>query len=225
VRVLIVEDGQKLGVLLRTGLRRNGLVVDLADKGEDALWMAGTSRYDVVVLDVMLPGIDGFETCRRLRADGVSAAILMLTARSAVGDRVAGLENGADDYLVKPFSFVELVARVRALGRRPPLMRPPVLQVGDLRLDSAARRVWRGERELALSAKEFLLLEAFMQRPGEVLSRAELLESAWDHAYENRSNIVDSYVRRLRAKIDTPFGTAALDTVRGHGYRLLGKAP
>jgi two-component system OmpR family response regulator len=225
VRVLIVEDGQKLGVLLRTGLRRNGLVVDLADKGEDALWMAGTSRYDVVVLDVMLPGIDGFETCRRLRADGVSAAILMLTARSAVGDRVAGLENGADDYLVKPFSFVELVARVRALGRRPPLMRPPVLEVGDLRLDSAARRVWRGERELALSAKEFLLLEAFMQRPGEVLSRAELLESAWDHAYENRSNIVDSYVRRLRAKIDTPFGTAALDTVRGHGYRLLGKAP
>jgi two-component system OmpR family response regulator len=206
-------------------LRRNGLVVDLADKGEDALWMAGTSRYDVVVLDVMLPGIDGFETCRRLRADGVSAAILMLTARSAVGDRVAGLENGADDYLVKPFSFVELVARVRALGRRSPLMRPPVLQVGDLRLDSAARRVWRGERELALSAKEFLLLEAFMQRPGEVLSRAELLESAWDHAYENRSNIVDSYVRRLRAKIDTPFGTAALDTVRGHGYRLLGKAP
>jgi two-component system OmpR family response regulator len=225
MRTLIVEDQEKLSALLRTGLRRRGIVVDLTTAGEDALWMAASTRYDVIVLDVMLPGIDGFETCRRLRADGVATPILMLTARDAVEDRVAGLESGADDYLIKPFSFVELVARVRALSRRPVHVRPPVLEVGDLRLDPAGRRVWRRSVELPLSAKEFLLLEAFMMRPGEVLSRDELLEAAWDHAYENRSNIIDAYVRRLRAKVDAPFGSSLLDTVRGSGYRLLAEHP
>jgi two-component system OmpR family response regulator len=144
----------------------------------------------------------------------------MLTARDGIGDRVTGLNEGADDYLIKPFSFAELLARVRALARRPHVQRPAVLRVGDLRLDSAGLRAWRGQTELSLSAKELLLLEAFMTRPGEVLSRLELLESAWDHAYENRSNIVDAYVKRLRAKIDRPFGRRTLETVRGSGYRL-----
>src|SRR5205807_8780188 len=156
---------------------------------------------------VMLPGIDGFETCRRVRADRVSAPILMLTARDGIGDRVTGLNEGADDYLVKPFSFAELLARVRALARRPQTQRPAVLQVGELRLDQPGLRAWRGETELSLSAKELLLLEAFMTRPGEVLSRLVLLESAWDQAYENRSNVVDAYIRRLRQKIDRPFGS------------------
>jgi two-component system OmpR family response regulator len=220
MRVLIVEDQVKMVGLLRTGLQKRGLVVDVACRGEDALWMAGSTRFDVIILDVMLPGIDGFETCRRMRADGVSSPILMLTARDGIGDRVAGLDEGADDYLTKPFSFAELVARVRALARRPPVQRPAMLQVDDLRLDPAGRRVWRGETELALSAKELLLLEAFMTRPEEVLSRLDLLECAWDQAYDNRSNVVDAYVRRLREKVDRPFGRRSLETVRGSGYRL-----
>jgi two-component system OmpR family response regulator len=220
MRVLIVEDHAKMAGLLRSGFAKHGLVADVASRGEDALWMAGTTRFDVLILDVMLPGIDGFETCRRLRADGVSSPILMLTARDGIGDRVAGLNEGADDYLTKPFSFDELLARVRALARRPPVQRPTVLQVGDLRLDPACRRVWRGQTELSLSAKELLLLEAFMTRPGEVLSRRDLLESAWDQAYENRSNVIDAYIKRLREKIDRPFGRRTLETVRGSGYRL-----
>jgi two-component system OmpR family response regulator len=220
MRVLIVEDNAKMARLLRGGLQKHGLVADVTSRGEDALWMAGTTPFDVLILDVMLPGIDGFETCRRLRADGVSSPILMLTARDGIGDRVAGLNEGADDYLTKPFSFDELLARVRALARRPPVQRPTVLQVGDLRLDPACRRVWRGQTELSLSAKELLLLEAFMTRPGEVLSRRDLLESAWDQAYENRSNVIDAYIKRLREKIDRPFGRRTLETVRGSGYRL-----
>jgi two-component system OmpR family response regulator len=220
MRVLIVEDNAKMAGLLRSGFEKHGVVADVTFRGEDALWMAGTTRFDVVILDVMLPGIDGFETCRRLRGDGVSSPILMLTARAGIGDRVAGLTEGADDYLVKPFSFAELLARVRALARRPPEQRPKLLQVGDLRLDPAGRRVWRGQAELSLSAKELLLLEAFMTRPGEVLSRLDLLESAWDSAYENRSNVVDAYIKRLREKIDRPFGRRTLETVRGSGYRL-----
>ena len=206
--------------LLRRGLEQHGLLVDVAPSGEDALWMAATSPFDVLVLDIMLPGIDGFETCRKLRADGVSSPILMLTARDGVGDRVAGLDEGADDYLIKPFSFAELLARLRALARRPAARLPAVLEVGDLRLDPAGRRVWRGETELSLTAKELLLLEAFMTRPGQVLSRVELLESAWDVAFESRSNVVDAYIRRLRTKIDRPFGSDTLETVRGTGYRL-----
>lgn len=220
MRVLIVEDQAKLADLLRSKFQKHGLVVDVTDRGEDALWMAGSTRFDVLILDLMLPGIDGFETCRRLRADGVRCPILLLTARDGIGDRVTGLNEGADDYLIKPFSFEELLARVRALARRPPTQRPTVLQVGDLRLDCLGMRVWRGRSELSLSAKELLLLEALMTRPGEVLSRIELLESAWDQAYENRSNVIDSYIRRLREKIDRPFGRRTIETVRGGGYRL-----
>ena len=221
MRVLIVEDQLKLANVLRSGMRKHGVVADLVRRGEDAVWMASSTRYDVVMLDVMLPGIDGFETCRRLRAQGIWTPVLMLTARGAVRDRVAGLDGGADDYVVKPFSFAELLARVRALARREPAARPSVLEVGDLRLEVAEQRAWRGETELDLSAKEFILLAAFMRRPGEVLSRLELLESGWDHAYDNRSNIVDAYIRRLRAKIDRPFGVGSLETVRGSGYRLV----
>jgi two-component system OmpR family response regulator len=220
VRVLVVEDGAKLAGLLSRGLRSEGAGADVAAKGEDALWMAGSTAYDVIILDVMLPGIDGFETCRRLREDGVWAPVLMLTARDAIKDRVAGLDGGADDYLTKPFSFVELLARLRALVRRGPIERPPVLAVGPLRLDPASRRAWRGESEIALSTKEFALLEAFMRRPGDVVSRLQLLEAAWDDRYENRSNVVDVYVRYLRRKIDKPFRTESIETVRGAGYRM-----
>ena len=206
--------------LIRRGLVTEGLAADVAPAGEDALWMAEAHDYDAIVLDVMLPGIDGFEVCRRLRGAGVWSPVLMLTARDAVEDRVAGLDSGADDYLVKPFAFAELLARLRALGRRGEHQRPAVLAVGDLRLDPATREVTRGSTPVALSAKEFALLETFMRRPGEVLSRLHLLEHAWDFAYENRSNVVDVHVRRLRGKIDKPFGRESVETVRGAGYRL-----
>ena len=182
--------------------------------------MAPASEYDAIVLDVMLPGISGFETCRRLRTNGVWAPVLMLTARDSVEDRVAGLDMGADDYVVKPFAFAELLARLRALVRRGDPERPSVLEVGELRLDPATRRVWRGDTEIKLSSKEFAVLETFMRRPDEVLSRLHLLEHAWDFAYDNKSNIVDVYIRHLRHKIDRPFGRASLETVRGAGYRL-----
>ncbi|HEX8158487.1 MAG TPA: response regulator transcription factor [Solirubrobacteraceae bacterium] len=220
MRVLIVEDEVKMASLIRRGLREEGLAADVAIKGEDALWMAGSTEYDVIVLDVMLPGIDGFETCRRLRGDGVWTPVLMLTARDGVEDRVAGLDGGADDYLTKPFSFAELLARLRALARRGSVERPSVLAVGDLRLDPATRQVWRGEAEISLSSKEFAILETFMRRPGEVLSRYQLLEHAWDYEYENRSNVVDVYVRYLREKVDRPFDVTSIETVRGAGYRL-----
>ena len=220
MRVLVVEDEVKMAGLIFRGLREEGLAADVATKGEDALWMAAATDYDAIVLDVMLPGLDGFETCRRLRGDGIWAPVLMLTARDSVEDRVAGLDGGADDYLTKPFSFAELLARLRALVRRGPLERPAVLAVGDLRLDPATRQVWRGEAEIELSQKEFALLETFMRRPGEVLSRFQLLEHAWDYEYENRSNVIDVYVRYLREKVDRPFGARSLETVRGAGYRL-----
>jgi two-component system OmpR family response regulator len=220
MRVLVVEDDPKMGALLRRGLLEEGHAADVARAGDDALWMAQAVEYDAIVLDVMLPGLDGFEICRRLRSDGVWSPVLMLTARDAVEDRVAGLDAGADDYLPKPFSFSELLARLRALARRGATERPTVVDVGDLRLDPAARRVWRDGSEIQLSAKEFALLEAFMQRPDQVLSRDRLLEHAWDFAYEPRSNVVDVYVRYLREKIDRPFGRSSLETVRGMGYRL-----
>jgi two-component system OmpR family response regulator len=220
VRALIVEDEVKMAGLIRRGLRADGMAVDVAAEGEEALWMAGSTEYDVIVLDVMLPGIDGFETCRRLRLDGVWAPVLMLTARDAVEDRVQGLDLGADDYLTKPFSFAELSARLRALARRGPVEQPTVLEVGDLRLDPASRRVWRGDQDISLSAKEYALLAAFMRRPGHVLDRYQLLEQAWDYEYENRSNVIDVYVRYLRQKVDRPFGLRSLETVRGSGYRL-----
>jgi len=220
MRVLVVEDESKMATLLQRGLERDGDVVDITSRGEDALWMAEAREYDVIVLDVMLPGIDGLRTCRRLREAGVRTAVLMLTARGAVGDRVAGLDGGADDYVVKPFSLAELSARLRALARRGPIERTPVLGVGALRLDPATRRVWRGDTEIHLGPKEFALLELFMSRPGDSLSRLRLLEHAWDDRYENRSNVVDVYVARLRAKIDRPFGVSSIETVRGAGYRL-----
>jgi two-component system OmpR family response regulator len=220
VRLLIVEDETKLAALLLRGLRESGHAVDLAATGEEALWRAGSAAYDVVVLDVGLPGIDGFETCRRLRADGVEAAVLMLTARDGVDDRIAGLDGGADDYLVKPFDFGELEARLRALARRRTAGRSPVLAAGPLRLDPAARRAWHGNAELELSPKEFALLELLLRHPGEALDRRALLEAAWDDAYDARSNVVDVYVGYLRQKVDRPFGTALLQTVRGVGYRL-----
>jgi len=220
MRVLIVEDDVKMAALLRRGLLEEGLAADVARAGDDALWMAGATEYDAIVLDVMLPGIDGFELCRRLREAGRWSPVLMLTARDAVEDRVAGLDAGADDYLVKPFSFAELLARLRSLARRPPLERPAVVEVGDIRLDPATRKVWRAGTEIHLSAKEFALLETFMRRPGEVLSRYQLLEHCWDYSYENRSNVVDVYVRYLREKVDRPFARASIETVRGAGYRL-----
>jgi two-component system OmpR family response regulator len=216
----VVEDEVKMAALIRRGLKEEGMAVDVADRGEDALWMAGSTEYDAIVLDVMLPGIDGFETCRKLRDDGVWSPVLILTARDAIEDRVSGLDGGADDYLTKPFSFAELLARLRALSRRAPGERPTVLEVGDLRLSPATRQVWRGETEISLSTKEFSLLEVFMRRPGEVLSRFQLLEHAWDYEYENRSNVVDVYVRYLRQKIDRPFDRDTIETVRGAGYRM-----
>ncbi len=225
MRVLVVEDEPKLAELLKRGLGEEGHVVDLATTGDDAAWMARAVAYDAIVLDVMLPGRDGFAVCAELREAGVWSPVLMLTARDSVEDRVAGLDSGADDYLTKPFSFHELLARLRALTRRTPMVRPSVLEVGDLTLDPAARRAWRGDAEVTLSPKEFALLEAFMRRPGEVLTRAYLLERAWDLAYESRSNVIDVYVRYLREKIDRPFGTASLETVRGAGYRLRSSEP
>jgi two-component system, OmpR family, response regulator len=224
MRVLVVEDDVKMASLLRRGLLEEGLAADVARTGDDALWMAEATEYDAIVLDVMLPGADGFDVCRRLRESGRWSPVLMLTARDAVEDRVAGLDAGADDYLTKPFSFAELLARLRALARRAPLERPAVLEAGDLRLDPATRRAWRGEVEIGLSTKEFALLETFMRRPGEVLSRYQLLEHCWDYGYENRSNVVDVYVRYLREKIDRPFGRKSLETVRGAGYRFRGEA-
>jgi two-component system OmpR family response regulator len=223
MRVLVVEDELKMAGLIRRGLVEEGHAADVASSGEDAVWMAQAHPYDAIVLDVMLPRKSGFETCRQLRNEGVWAPVLMLTARDAVEDRVAGLDSGADDYLSKPFSFAELLARLRALGRRGGVERPASLQVGDLRLDPAERRAWRGRQEIALSPKEFALLETFMRRPGQVLSRLQLLEHAWDFAYENRSNIVDVYVRYLREKVDRPFGLQSIETVRGAGYRLRAK--
>jgi two-component system OmpR family response regulator len=220
VRVLVVEDEKKLGELLGRGLREEGYAADVADRGEAALWMAQAVDYDAIVLDVMLPGVDGLDVCRRLRRDGVWTPVLMLTARDAIEDRVSGLDTGADDYLTKPFSFDELLARLRALVRRAPAERPAVLEVGDLRLDPASHRAWRGEHELDLSAKEFALLEVFMRRAGVALTRTQLLDGAWDLAFESRSNVVDVYVRYLRQKIDRPFGTDSIETVRGVGYRL-----
>ncbi len=218
--LLVVEDEVKMAALIRRGLSEQGLTVDVAGSGEDALGMARASTYDAIVLDVILPGIDGFETCHQLRTEGIWSPVLMLTARGALEDRVAGLDGGADDYLTKPFSFAELLARLRALIRRGQSERPAVLEVGDLRLDPATREVFRGEAEIELSAKEFVLLEVFMRSPGLVLSRMQLLDQAWEYDFEHRSNVIEVYVRYLRRKIDQPFGITSIETVRGAGYRL-----
>jgi two-component system OmpR family response regulator len=220
MRVLIVEDHVRLADQLRRALRGAGMVADVTPRGEDALRLAPVTGYDAIVLDVVLPGIDGLETCRRLRAERVHTPVLMLTARDALSDRVAGLNGGADDYLTKPFDLEELVARLRALARRGAVAHEPVLTVGSLRLEPATRRVWRGAREIELPVKCFTLLESFMRRPGVVLTRLQLLEEAWDRAYEHRSNVVDVHIRRLRGRIDEPFATDSIETIRGLGYRL-----
>jgi two-component system OmpR family response regulator len=220
MRALVVEDEVKMASLIRRGLVEEGYAADVARTGDEAVWMAQATPYDAIVLDLMLPGRDGLDVCRELRRSGVWSPILMLTARDGVGDRVAGLDSGADDYLTKPFSFAELLARLRALTRRGAGERPVVLEVGSLRLDPATRRAWRGDVPIELSPKEFALLETFMRRAGEVLTRLDLLEHAWDFAYENRSNVVDVYVGYLRAKIDRPFDVDSIETVRGVGYRL-----
>ncbi|HLL87049.1 MAG TPA: response regulator transcription factor [Thermoleophilaceae bacterium] len=220
MRVLIVEDDARMAEAIRRGLTSEGVVCDVAPRASEALWKARAVDFDAVVLDVMLPDLDGFETCRRLRDDGVWVPIIMLTARTGVEDRVRGLDKGADDYLTKPFALAELLARLRALTRRKPLERPTVIEVGDLRLDPATREVRRGEHPIELSARELELLEVFMRRPGRVLSQSQLLDTAWDLGYEHRSNVVEVYVRYLREKIDRPFGVTSLETVRGIGYRL-----
>jgi two-component system OmpR family response regulator len=220
MRVLVVEDEIRMSRVLKRGLEEEGHAVDLAGDGPEGLWLATENDYAAIVLDVMLPGFDGFELCRKLRAAGVWAPVLMLTARDAVDDRVRGLDAGADDYLVKPFSLLELAARLRALARRDDRARPAVLREGDLKLDPASKRAWRGSTELQLSPKEFALLELFLRHPGVVLSRSQILDAAWDFAYDGTSNVVDQYVTYLRRKIDVPFGRRDLETVRGMGYRL-----
>jgi two-component system OmpR family response regulator len=220
VRVLVVEDDVRFASAVRRAMRGAGVIADVVTTGDESLWVVRAAAYDVMVLDVMLPGMDGFETCRKLRQDEVWLPILMLTARDSVTDRVKGLDAGADDYLTKPFSLAELLARLRALARREPGARPAAIEVGDLCLDPLTRTVWRGTQEIALSAREFALLETFMRRPGQVLTRLQLLDAAWDFDYEHRSNVVEVYLRYLREKIDRPFGRRSLETVRGVGYRL-----
>lgn len=220
MRILVVEDEPKMTVLLARALTEEGHTVDTVADGRHAVAAVDGGDYDAVVLDVMLPGIDGFEVCARLRRQRVWTPVLMLTARGAVTDRIAGLDGGADDYLTKPFNLDELFARLRALSRRGPIPRPPTLEAGDLRLDPSEHRVWRADTEIRLSHKEFTLLEALIRRPGIVHTRAQLLERCWDAAYEARSNIVDVYIRYLCDKIDRPFGVTSLETIRGAGYRL-----
>ena len=224
MRILVAEDDVRMAAMLRRGLGEDGYAVDVVSDGLEALWQATEVEYDAIVLDLMLPGADGFEVCRRLRQANRWAPVLLLTARTDVRDRITGLDSGADDYLAKPFSFSELAARLRALIRRGSPRRPTVLTAGTLRLDPAARLAWRDDTLLELSAKEFALLELFLRHPGEVLSRARILEHVWDFAYEGVSNVVDQYVAYLRRKIDRPFGIEQLETVRGSGYRLLSSA-
>jgi two-component system OmpR family response regulator len=220
MRVLVVEDEQRMAGLLKRALEEEGYAVDVATDGPDGLWMATENPYGAIVLDVMLPGMDGFKVCRQLRQKEVWAPVLMLTARDDVGDRVRGLDAGADDYLVKPFSLMELAARLRALARRDDRSRPVTLSVGDLKLDPAAKRAWRGEHELDLSPKEFALLELLLRNPGNVLTRSQIIDTVWDFAYDGTSNVVDQYVTYLRRKVDRPFGRNDIETVRGVGYRL-----
>jgi two-component system OmpR family response regulator len=220
MRVLVAEDDRKLAALVARGLGESGMHITVVHRGDEALRAGRETAYDAHVLDVMLPGLDGFAVCRGLREAGVGAPILMLTARDAVDDRIKGLDDGADDYVPKPFSLDELAARLRALGRRGPITAPAVLVAGDLRMDPAGRRVWRGETELTLSTLELALLETFLRHPGQVLDRLQLLNQAWPNPDAVGSNVVDVYVRYLREKVDRPFGIASIETVRGLGYRL-----
>lgn len=220
VRALVVEDEFKMATLVRRALEREGYAVDVAANGEDALWGASEFEYDVIVLDVMIPEPDGIDVCRQLRAKNVWTPVLLLTARDGVDDRVKGLDAGADDYLPKPFSFEELYARLRALTRRSPVPRPAAVVVGDIELDPAAHAVTRAGEPVSLSVKEFALLEFLMRHPGEAVTRTAILEHVWDFGYDGTSNVVDVYVSYLRNKLDKPFGSSSIETVRGIGYRL-----
>jgi DNA-binding response OmpR family regulator len=220
MRILVVEDEVRLADGLRIGLTADGFAVDVALDGIDGLWLAREEPFDAIVLDLMLPGLNGYRICRTLRAEGIWTPILMLTAKDGEWDEVEGLDTGADDYLTKPFSHAVLVARLRALLRRGAGERPAVLVAGDLRLDPAARRVWRGEVELSLTNRELSLLEFLLRRRGEVLSKREILSHVWDFEFDGDPNIVEVYVRHLRDKVDRPFGRASIQTLRGAGYRL-----
>jgi DNA-binding response OmpR family regulator len=220
VRILVVEDERRLADLLKDGLTREGFAVDLAHDGRDALWLATEQPYDVIVLDVMLPGSNGYEVCARLRAAGNWTPILMLTAKDGEYDEAEALDTGADDYLTKPFSYVVLLARLRALVRRGGRERPAVLTVGDLRVDPAGLKCSRGDVQIALTPKEFAILHCLARRAGDVVPKSELLARAWDFAYDGDSNVVEVYISALRRKIDKPFGRTTLRTVRGAGYRL-----
>jgi DNA-binding response OmpR family regulator len=220
VRVLVVEDEPKIAAAVKRGLTGEGYAVDVADNGIDGLWMATENRYDAIVLDIMLPGKNGYVVCAELRAAGVWTPVLMLTAKEGEFDEAEALDTGADDYLTKPFSFVVLAARVRALVRRATRSTPSPSSAGDLRLDPVAHRCWRGETEVALTAREFAVLEYLLRRAGEVVPKADILGGVWDDDFDGDPNIVEVYIRHLRRKIDEPFGRAAIETVRGAGYRL-----
>lgn len=221
MRILVVEDDPDLARLVHDGLERAGHGVDVAGSGEAALDAVDDADYDAIILDVMLPGIDGFEVCRRFRRRGVNAPVLMLTARDAVADRVGGLDAGADDYLVKPFAFAELLARLRALARRPPAALEPILTAGEIRLDPATRRVWRGDEEIELTRWEFAVLDYLMRNPGRVLTRAMIVDRVWDYDFPNSTNVVDVHVGAIRRKLGDSAAEGLIQTVRGVGYRLL----
>lgn len=220
MKVLVVEDEERLATLIRRGLVEHGYGVDIAHTGEDAFEWLETTEYDLIILDVMLPGISGIEVCRSLRLQRVTSPVLMLTARDAVPDRVAGLDAGADDYMVKPFSFAELLARLRALTRRPAELLQVQLEIGDLRLDPSTRRAWRGDREVALPNKEFRILEYFMRNPDRVLTRTMIADHVWDYDFPNVTNVIDVHIRLLRERLGDPVPNGMLQTVRGAGYRL-----
>jgi DNA-binding response OmpR family regulator len=221
MRLLVVEDEQRLAAGLRKGLEAEGFAVDVVHTGTDALWMARENPFDAIVLDVMLPGANGYQVCRTLRREGNWTPILMLTAKIGVWDEVEGLDTGADDYLAKPFAYAVLVARLRALMRRGARPRPTVLEVGELRLDPAARQVWLGDAQIALTPREFAILEYFLHRPGEVLPKKDILDHIWDFDFDGDPNIIEVYVRRLRTKLHRSEDRPVIETIRGAGYRLV----
>ena len=220
MRILVVEDERRLSGIIKRGLLEEGYSVDTAYDGEEGEYFAGSVQYDVVILDIMLPKKDGIEVCRELRLKKINFPILMLTAKDSVEDRVAGLDAGADDYLVKPFAFNELLARVRALLRREAFSKSPRLEVGDLVMDVVTREVWRGQRSIKLTSKEYAILEYFMRHPNMLITRTMLEEHAWDYEFDSMSNVIDVYIRRLRRSIDERGRDSLIETVRGAGYRL-----
>lgn len=220
MRVLVVEDEELFAEGLKAGLEAEGFAVDVAMNGVDGLWMAREHPYDAIVLDILLPGLNGYRVCADLRAAGVWTPILMLTAKDGEWDEAEALDTGADDFVTKPFSYIALVARLRALIRRGAAERPAVLEAGDLRFDPGARRAWRADEEIRLTAREMALLEFLLRRSGEVVSKTEILAHVWDGAFDGDPNVVEVYVAHLRAKVDRPYGRAAIQTIRGAGYRL-----